>query len=155
MARYPEIQYVRYYTPGTAARKLEVPVKQNSARQIPTRKRQKKIVVHLDPVAAIGIVAATVMLILMLTGVSSLRQAQQEKVQMEQYVVSLQKEYASLQNTYEASYDLQEVESMALALGMVPREQVQQITMQVADPETAEQTTVWENIRTFLTGLFA
>ena len=155
MARYPEIQYVRYYTPGTAARKLEIPSKQNSARQIPARKRQKRIVVHLDPVAAIGIVAATVMLILMLTGVSSLRQAQQEKAQMEQYVVSLQKECTSLQNTYKTSYDLKEVEAMALALGMVPKAQVQSVTMQVAEPEAAEQTTVWENIRTFLAGLFA
>ena len=105
MARYADVQYIRLYTDGSAARKLEVPsvIKQQPRRK---RKAQKKIILHVDPVAILGLAVAAVMLILMLTGVSELRAAQQKTAQMEQYVVSLEQNNAQLEENYHSGYDL-------------------------------------------------
>jgi len=154
MARYADVQYIRLYTDGSAARKLEVPsvIKQQPRRK---RKAQKKIILHVDPVAILGLAVAAVMLILMLTGVSELRAAQQKTAQMEQYVVSLEQNNAQLEENYHSGYDIDEVEKMALALGMVPQEDAEQVTMQVAPIQEEQTGSVWTNIWTFLTGLFA
>ena len=154
MARYADVQYIRLYTDGSAARKLEVPsvIKQQPRRK---RKAQKKIILHVDPVAILGLAVAAVMLILMLTGVSELRAAQQKTAQMEQYVVSLEQNNAQLEESYHSGYDIDEVEKMALALGMVPQEEAEQVTMQVTPIQEEQTGSVWTNIWTFLTGLFA
>lgn len=154
MARYADVQYIRLYTDGSAARKLEVPsvIKQQPRRK---RKAQKKIILHVDPVAILGLAVAAVMLILMLTGVSELRAAQQKTAQMEQYVVSLEQNNAQLEESYHSGYDIDEVEKMALALGMVPQEDAEQVTMQVTPIQEEQTGSVWTNIWTFLTGLFA
>ena len=44
---------------------------------------------------------------------------------------------------------------MALALGMVPQEDAEQVTMQVTPIQEEQTGSVWTNIWTFLTGLFA
>ena len=74
---------------------------------------------------------------------------------MESYVERLQAQNEALTETYKAGYDLQEVQKMALALGMVPQEQVEHVTISVSVPQIEEAPGTWERFTTFLTGLFA
>lgn len=153
MARKTEIQYIRLYTDGSAARKLE-PVTPWKTARLPKVNRQKRITLRIDPVATVGIVVAVVMLILMAVGVGQLRAAQQQATVMEQYVDTLRNNNQVLQDTYDA-IDLEEIEHMALALGMVPEDQVRHVTMKVPAAQTVEEPGAWESVWTFLAGLFA
>ena len=47
------------------------------------------------------------------------------------------------------------IKQTALALGMVPSQEVPQTQIEVILPEVEEEPTTWENIGTFLTNLFA
>ena len=154
MARQPDVQYIRLYTDGSAARKLELvsPVRKAKA---PRAKKQKKIILHIDPVAIFGILTAFVMLIVMASSYYNLNQAQENAAAMESYVQELREENAALWERYEAGYDLEEVERTALALGMVPTEQVEQVSVQVTLPEAQPTPNAWERLCTFLAGLFA
>lgn len=154
MAQQPSVQYIRFYTDGSTARKMDVSVPRKSARK-PASKKKKWIVLHIDPVATMGIIVAALMLVLMAVGVGSLQQAQQEAVVMERYVESLRQEHLQLQQTYDAGFDAERVEQTALALGMVPMDQVKQCSIQVSVPQHEVQPSGWEQLYTFLMGLFA
>ena len=153
MARQFDVQYIRSYTDGTAARKLDVPTPQKAVRRTAAVKR-KKIVIHIDPVAIMGITMAVVMMVLMAAGFTKLLDAQNEMVQMEAYVQTLQQENERLQQEYDAGYDLENVRQTALALGMVPMEDVSQVSIRVSVPHEP-QPSGWEQFCTFLSGLFA
>lgn len=155
MARQPDVRYIRLYTDGSAARKMELATPSKSVKANHRPKKQKKILVFVDPVAILGIITAVVMLVVMFTGMHMLKQARYETKQMEQYVASLQEENKLLQAEFEAGYDLETVEQTALALGMVPVDQVEHIKISVEVPKEAEQPDTWDQIYTFLTGLFA
>ena len=153
MARQFDIQYVSFSTDGNAARKI-APVSPWNIAKLPRINKNKKIVLHIDPVAIIGMVTAVVMLVMMIVGVVQLQQAQQQTATMEAYVESLREENAELMTAYQEGYNLAEVEKLALALGMVPNTQVRTVRMDV--PEVAEETSgPWEQVWIFLTGLFA
>ena len=153
MARQFDVQYISAYTDGNAARKLELPKAPKTTRKR-TARRSKKIVIHVDPLAIMGILVAGIMMIAMAAGVYKLVNARQEMMAMDAYVQSLRQENTALQEEYDTGYDLENVRQTALALGMVPVEQVEQITIQVQVPQQ-EQPGGWEQIRTFLAGLFA
>ena len=74
---------------------------------------------------------------------------------LENYVLSLQQENQQLKDTYASGYDLEEIEKIALAMGMVPASQAQQISLSVTVPEQIPEPTAWESFCAFLTGLFA
>ncbi len=153
MAHRTDIKYIHMYTQGSAARKIE-PVAPWKTMNLPRIKKQKRVVLHVDPVAILGIVVAAVMLIAMFVGVAQLRSVQQEASVMEQYVDTLKNDNNVLEDAYN-SIDLQQIEQMALALGMVPAEQVQNISIRVEVPERTQTPSFFDQIRTFLTGLFA
>ena len=153
MARKFDVQYVHFYTDGSAARKLASAEPMETMR-LPKVKKKKRIVVPIDPVAVAGILMAAMMLVLLTVGVVQLRSARQGATQMAAYVDTLQAENTLLQSTYDASYNIENVEETALALGLVPREQVAQVRMQLP-PVQQEQPGAWERFCTFLTGLFA
>jgi hypothetical protein len=155
MARKPDVQYIRLYTDGSAARKV-APVEPWKTARLPKVKRSKKIVIHIDPIATLGLIVAAVMLTLMLVGIVQMKQAKHEAAVMEAYVDTLREKNEALRTEYEAGYDLEEIERMALALGMVPMDEVQHITIdmpqvQLEQPEPG----TWQRVWTFLTGLFA
>lgn len=154
MARKPDIQYVRYYTDGSAARQV-APLSSVKKALLPKPRKLKRRNVYIDPVATLGIVVAVCMLVMMAVGIFQFRAAQQEAWAMEQYVQQMQTENQTLTDTYEAGIDIAEVERSALALGMIPKEQAQQVTIQLSAPPAAEPVGVWERIGMFLTGLFA
>lgn len=149
------VQYIRYYTDGTAARKLEytAPRPKKIVKPKPHVEKRKKV--YVDPVAILGVLVAVCMLIVMAIGITQLQQAQQDAAVMEQYVAQLTKENENLRTEYAQSYDLEAIEKTAIALGMVPSDTVKQTQIQITMPQEAEDPTVWETIGTFLTSLFA
>ena len=155
MAQRADIRYVQFYTAGSAARKLEVAAPQKTVKK-PRALKQKKIVIRIDPLATLGTLTALVLLVLMVVGMFQVQDARQKSAAMAQYVETLKTENTLLQNTYDNGYDLEQVEKTALALGMVPAEQVEQIPIRVSVPQQTQETPgFWESITAFLAGLFA
>jgi len=156
MQRGTTVQYVQFYTAGSAACQVTPVVPLRKTAQ-PKPRTHKKLVLRIDPVAALGMVVAVVMLALMISGIVNLVAVQEQTAVMEQYVQSLQEENAALKAEYTAGYDVAEVERMALALGMVPCEQAQQVTLQLSVPQepVTQNLSFWDRIGVFLAGLFA
>lgn len=154
MARQLDVQYVRFYTDGSAAKKV-APVAPLKTIKLPKVKKHKRLVIAIDPVAIMGIVMAAVMLVLMTVGVLQLNSSRKELQQMSEYVEVLQQENVSLEQTFSQGYDIEEIQRTALALGLVPKEQVQHVTIRVPEVQTEEEPGAWERFYIFLTGLFA
>lgn len=156
MAQRVDIQYVQFYTSGTAARQV-APAMPMRTGVLPRATKRRARHIYVDPVAILGSVVAVCMLVMMLVGLSDLRAEQAKTAEMVAYVTQLQDENAVLQARFEAECDLQRVEETALALGMVPREEVEHIAIEVEMPPVGEETpiSIWQRIGTFLTGLFA
>lgn len=154
MARQPDIQYIRFYTDGSAARKA-APVSYEKARKKPRARKQKQPVLYVDPLAILGVAAAAVLLIMMVVGLVNFYNAQHQLQVMENYVQQLAQENQQLQEKYDAGYDLEEIRKVAEALGMVPKEELESIIINIPAPEPEPEPTFWEKIGTFLSGLFA
>lgn len=154
MARQPEVQYIRFYTDGSAARKV-APVAPIKTMKLPRVKKLKKITLHIDPVAIAGIAMAAVMLVLMAVGVAQLSSTRSQLQTMAAYVDTLQQENDALRSEFSQGYDLEVIEQTALALGFVPKEEVEHVSIRVPDMQAEELPGPWERFYTFLTGLFA
>lgn len=157
MTLQPDILYVPYCYDGTAARKAEprrAPVQQVQRTQV-NRRRRKKTVVRIDPVAVLATAVACIMLVCMAVGMMRLSEVDEKTAQYETYLNQLQTENVVLQEQYHANYDTEDVRQKALAMGMVPREQIPQVTLQVEAPAQEENPGFWEQVGTFLAGLFA
>ena len=154
MANQIEIKYIDFSTEGNAARKF-APVPRKKA-QLPDAKRKTRYVLTIDPLAMIGIVLAVCMIVFMGIGMYRLEQAQEQNLQMAQYVESLSEKNATLREEFNSVCDLEQVRELALALGMIPKMEAPQtgITMYVPE-ETVETPSLWEQIGIFLAGLFA
>ena len=156
MARKTEICYINYYVSGSAACQVEpFDYRKKKAVKLPKQRRQKRIVLYVDPMAVLGIVVAFTMFILMIAGAVRLSLITDKAERMGSYVSSLQAQNEALRDTYEAGFDLDEIRQIAEARGMIPIEQAQQVQIRVSVPEDPRQPSVWENFLTFLTGLFA
>ena len=156
MARKNEILYVNFYTDGSAARKVAPAFPAAQPRKKPVVKRQEKIVIHVDPVAVCSFVVAVVMLVMLSVGLTGLQNARAEAMAMEAYVNSLHAENQRLTEEFYQQVDLESVEKTALALGMVPRQQVQSTPIVVSVPqEDVANQTFWAQLTAFLTNLFA
>lgn len=156
MARVNKVQYVNFYTAGSAAYKYEpAPLPKKKQATLPKMRRKKRIVIHVDPLAAIGACVAVVLLVMMLSSLVQFTAVQKQEAEMAAYVQQLQTENTALQAQYRGSYDLEEIREIALGMGMVPAEQAERVQVQVSTPVVEEEPTAWENFCTFLTGLFA
>lgn len=174
MARANEI-YVRYYTPGSVAQKVEFPQREKpkpkthcepkthntSKTQKPKAKRPAQAQtqtqqaelpkIELDGLSVVGIVLSAVMLVCMLVGVFQVWQADRETAQMQAYIAQLEQENQSLREEYTDSYDPEEIRSAAMSMGMIPVEDAQHIAISV--PQEQEIELNWwqsliENIKT-------
>lgn len=157
MAKKPEVQYV-YYTDGSAARQLE-PAVLPIPRRNPARKRRQQVqeqqVVEIELLPIVCIVLCTLMLATMLFGAQQLRNAYVMEAQLMDCVEELEQINAERLAEYESSIDLEAVEQKAVALGLVPMDQVQHMTIRVSAPEVVEEQTFIEQIVTFFAGIFA
>ena len=154
MAQHPDVQYIRFYTDGSAAKKVAPIVPLHTIR-LPKIKKHKKLVLRIDPVAICGIIMAAVMLVLMTVGAVQLHNVRKDLETMSGYVETLRQENASLQTTLSEGYNVAEIERTALALGLVPREQVKHVTIELPAEEIESEPNSWDQFYTFLTGLFA
>ena len=118
MTQRTDIRYIQYYTDGSAARKI-APVAPLKTIKLPKVKKQKRITVHLDPVAVLSIGMAIVMTVLIAVGMVQLNNARNEMQTMSTYVDTLRQENAQLQQSFSDGYDLGQIEQTALALGLV------------------------------------
>ena len=149
-------RYIQFYTPGTAAVKVNIQEEQRWS-PLPAPKPEKKIAIAVDPVAIIGFVVAVCMLVLMAVGINQLNESRREVAALEHYVAQLTAENQTLEQDYAAGYNLNEVRQKALDMGMVPAEDVPTHHIYVTMPhvQIAEQTSLWDQVGTFLASLFA
>ena len=150
MVRKPDIQYVRCYTDGSSARALQLfPAKPKTA--LPRTKKKKARVFHLDLLAYAGIAVSVVMLVLMIVNCVQLSQIQKKTDVMSGYVDVLKEDNARLNDTYQSGYDLMDVKKKALAMGMVPVEEVRHISVAVEMP--VQQKEAGPEVWAFLTDI--
>ena len=154
MARKPDVQYIRYMTDGSSARALQ-PARPKAKTRLPRiRIRMPECpVIRLDPLALGGIVVSVIMVVLLVINCVQLSAIQKEANALDDYVDYLKTENARLTVAYDEGYNLEDIRQKALALGLVPVEQVQKITVNVPAPEAAE-TAENAGLLTFLTDLF-
>ena len=157
MAQKPKIQYIgQFYVHGSEARalQLEEQRQQAKARRPLARFRQIEYI-YIDPVAIVSIVVSLIMLATMVTGALALKEDWAEYEQMATYVSYLNKQNAKLETEYREGYDLADIEAKALALGMVPRDQLERrsvtVTMPVKEPEPNRV----DQIRQYFEDMFA
>lgn len=159
MAKKHDIMYVNFYTGGSAAHKIElIPPQPQQPEPAPAPKARprKRTVVYVDPLAVASILVSAVMLVLMVVGMLTLNDAHAQEARMEAYVQSLQEQNEALQAEFDENYDPAALEEAALALGMVPVDQVEHRTIQVAPVvEAPAEPTFWEQVQAFFDGLFA
>lgn len=154
MAQRLDVQYVQFYTDGSAARKV-APMAPLKTMKLPEIKKIKRLVLHIDPVAIAGICMAVFMIVLMLVGAAQLSAQRQQLNEMTMYVEDLRVENQILENRFDQRCDLEQIERTALALGMVPEAQVRHVTIPAPDMIEEEAPNSWEQFYIFLTGLFA
>ena len=159
MGKKHDILYVNFYTGGSAAHKIELTPpqpKQPEPVAAPKPRPRKRTVVYVDPLAMASILVSAVLMVLMVVGMMTLTEAHTQEARMEDYVQSLQEQNALLQAEFDENYDPEAVEKAALALGMVPVDQVEHRTIRVpAMEEPVAEPTFWEQVQAFFTGLFA
>lgn len=154
MSQRLDVRYVNFYSAGSSALKV-TPAIPLETLTLPKRKKLRRITLHIDPVALAGIAMAAVMMILMAVGFSELVTAREAEVTMAAYVDTLEKENAALEEAFVTALDLDAVERNALALGMVPAEQAEQVVIQVSADNKVEQPNSWSRFLGILADFFA
>ncbi len=155
MAQKHDILYVNFYTDGSAARKLAPAFPEAQPRKSANAKRKKKTVIFLDPVAVGSLIVAAVLLVMMAVGLTQLQNAQAEAAAMESYLEQLAAENERLTEEFDSQVDLETVEKTALAMGMVPKDQVKSVNIQVQEIHIEEpQQSFWDRMYAILTNLF-
>ena len=157
MTRKPEIQYIgQFYVHGSEARALELQEKKKQPRTIlPIAKLEKIEKLYVDPVALIAFCVAAFMLVTMVLGAVQLKRDWDQYERVSAYVSELKRENARMNHAYRASYDLEDIKTKALAMGMVPKSELQTLSVEVTVPVPEREPTRMEEIRFFLEGLFA
>ena len=156
MIQKPEIQYVgQFYIHGSEARKLE-PTKAKKKRKtrLPLARLEKVEKIYIDPVALVSIAVAVVMLAVLVTGALQLQDDWAEYALASSYLSQLKRENAELARDYRESYDLEEIRSKAVALGLIPLEQAQTRAVHVTVPEPEPEITWQEELAWFWNGLW-
>lgn len=157
MAQKPEIQYIgQFYVHGSEAKKLARKNEKKQAQtELPSQRIERVRKVHVDLLAIGSLCLAAVLLATMVLGALSLQTAWQELETARQYVYELKNQNLLLESEYHASYNLEEVRSAALALGMIPAAEAQTMSLRVTIPEPTPERTIVDEIVWFLEGLFA
>lgn len=155
MARKPDIQYIQFCTDGNAAKQLQSRPRVTMKYALPKAKRLQQKVICFDPLALGGIIVSAVMLVLMIVGAVHLFSLQEQTRQMESYVSYLHSENYHLKNSYEAGYDLDEIEKTAHVLGLVPVEEKTVTVSMPADNVVVQEISIWERMSAFFQQLFA
>ena len=155
MARQTEVRYVSTYMIGSAAYQLEPVRKPKKAARLPKVRKEKKIIVRIDPLTILGFAVAAVMLVSMLVGMIQLNAAQREAAQLMSYIETLEEKNAVLEKEYREGYDLAEIQRYAEAMGLIPIWEAERLYIPMQEPVVEQEPTAWEDFCMFLAGLFA
>lgn len=156
MTPKPKIQYVgEFYVHGSEARKLE-PKKERKIpkTKLPVERRKPREKINLDPVAIMAMAVAVVMLFTMAAGALRLKADWEEYHASVNYLSYLKRENARLERVYRSSFDLEEIRSKALALGLKPRENVEEKGVQLVQPAPEAEESQENKLVTFWKGLW-
>lgn len=160
MVRKPDIQYVgQFYVYGSEAKKLAEQEQKKAKTSLPLERLRSIHHIYVDPVALFGMAVAVVMFVTMIIGAVNIRGAWDEYETMQRYVTELKQEHVRLELEYHEGYNLTDIESTAISLGMVPVSELQTIAMTVTVPQAEPEPTAWEEfkdyVQWFVDGLFA
>ena len=157
MNQKPKIQYVgQFYVHGSEARKLQLEQEKRQAKtKLPLAKIQAIEKIYVDPVALAGIAVAVLMLVTMVLGAIQLKRDWDQYEQVAAYVSELKKENARMSHLYRSSYDLEDIKTKAVSMGLVPKSELETVAITVTVPEREPVLTRSDEIRLFLEGLFA
>ena len=157
MNQKPKIQYVgQFYVHGSEARKLQVEEEKRQAKtKLPLARIQAIEKIYVDPVALAGIAVAVLLLVTMVLGAVQLKKDWDQYERVSAYVSELKRENARMNHAYRASYDLEDIRTKALSMGLVPKSELQTMAVTVTMPEPEAEPTRVEEIKSFLEGLFA
>ena len=157
MDRKPEIQYIhQFYVYGSEAPAVELkPRKKKRHFTLPQAAPDKKIRISVDSMALCGIVVAVTMLILMAVGVCQYMDVCADYEVMSDYVIELRNENVRLEQEFQAGYDLTDIQEKAIAIGMIPADQAEVVTISGEVPAAEPEPSIFAEIIWFLKGLFA
>lgn len=150
-------RYVQFYSGGTEAVKLE-PKKKKPVKKVPRPRARKRPVVTIpvDPLSWTAVAVSAVLILCLFAGLFQFQSLQQQRNDLSAYVSRLEQEQKALRQTYKDGYDLDQVLEQALAMGMVPVEQLETVKIHVPPAEPAPvEPTWWERVVQFFTQLFA
>ena len=153
MARKQNERYVRYYTFGSAAAKLEQQRKAALPQYKAPRKRRP---IEFDPFAFAGSAVAVLLAVLMIVGFLQLAHTKAQIHDLETRVAVLDQEQQMLQERYESGYDLDEIRIAAHSMGMVEREDAAHVRVNVQTvPQEPQQLDWWDSLMLRLRQFFA
>lgn len=154
MARKYTERYVRYYTFGSAAAKLE---QQQKQAELPKYKApQKRRPIAFDPFAVAGNAVAILLAVLMVVGLIQVAGTTAQVRELETKVAVLELEQQMLQERYESSYDLEEVRIAAQSMGMVQVQDADHVRLNIpAENQQVQQLSWWDSLLLSLRQIFA
>jgi len=157
MNQKPKIQYVgQFYIHGSEARQLQLQEQKRQAKtKLPLVRIQAIEKIYVDPVALVGILVAVTMLVTMVLGAVQLKKDWDQYERVSAYVSELKRENARVSHVYRSSYDLEDIKTKALAMGLVPKSELQTATVVVTIPQPEPEPSRMEEVKWFLEGLFA
>ncbi len=161
MAQKPykhNIEYIqKYYSYGSEAKVIEFkPVNQEPEKpQLPKREKEPVTTICIDPIALCGVMVAIVMVLVMVASMIQYGVICQDHAVMAGYVNELWEDHVLLTHQYTAGYDLEEIETTARALGMIPISEAQTMSIRVEVPVPQEEPGFFDNLIWFFSGLFA
>lgn len=157
MAQKPykhNIEYIqKFYSYGSEAKVLEIKPIYEEDVKLPKKKREKATTIFIDPVALCAALLAGVMFLMMVVSFVQFRIDCQDHAAMVRYTEDLREQNILLHHSYNAHIDLERIETMALALGMIPVEQANTISVTVQVPQPQPEPTLIDDIIWFFSGL--
>lgn len=154
MARKFNERYVRYYTFGSTAAKLDDQQKQAALPQYKAPLRRKPIA--FDPFAFAGNAVAILLAVLMLVGFIQVAHTTAQVHDLQTQVAALELEKQMLTEQYESSYDLEQIRIAAQSMGMVEMEEATHVRVHVpVQTEEVQRLSWWDSLLMSLRQFFA
>lgn len=154
MSRKTTERYVRYYTFGSAAAKLDHTGRRATLPKYNDPNKRKPLVI--DPVSVLGTTVAVVLAVLMVVGMIQMAVTAGAVREAQTRVAVLEQEQKLLLEKYESSYDLNEIRVSAESMGMIPAEEAARVRIEVpAETIQVQQLSWWDNVLLSLRQLFA
>ena len=154
MARKYTERYVRFYTVGSAAAKLDTVERKAALPKYKTPEKRKPIAV--DPIALVGSAVAVLLAVLMLVGFVQVASTSAQVKKLETQVITLELEQEQLRQKYENGYNLEEVRAAAESMGMIPVEEAVHVRVELpAEPMQIETLSWWDSMLLSLQRFFA